>query len=402
MKKTMKSLLALITTLTLAGSLLSGCGSKENTNPAPETPAPSGEETEAPAAETESSGGTTFGIEPLASKTMIDLAYFSGAEHGLVFYIMDEMGWAEELNIGFNWSYFNAGPAMMEANGSWDVGTAGAAGAVNGIVGYDVNVIGISQYEHILNCFVREDSPIYQAGKGNATEAPEVYGDADSLRGTTWLLPVGTTAQQTLALYLAYFGLTTDDVTMTNMDVGSALAAFRAGEGDGMILWTSTNVTAQEEGFKSVCSCDDVNGVYSTCLLATDNALDTKMDAVTTLFELYFNVEDWMMEHPDEMAKMYFEACEVEGISCTETIAQYTAEVYEGLGIEKALERMTTEVDDPLGLADRQISGGEFDVLDTMDYFVTLGSYTEEDRMKVLENNRITSAVAEAVLEKRQ
>lgn len=63
---------------------------------------------------------------------------------------------------------------------------------------------------------------------------------------------------------------------------------------------------------------------------------------------------------------------------------------------------MTTEVDDPLGLADRQISGGEFDVLDTMDYFVTLGSYTEEDRMKVLENNRITSAVAEAVLEKRQ
>ena len=99
---------------------------------------------------------------------------------------------------------------------------------------------------------------------------------------------------------------------------------------------------------------------------------------------------------------MYFEACEVEGISCTETIAQYTAEVYEGLGIEKALERMTTEVDDPLGLADRQISGGEFDVLDTMDYFVTLGSYTEEDRMKVLENNRITSAVAEAVLEKRQ
>ena len=144
MKKTMKSLLALITTLTLAGSLLSGCGSKENTNPAPETPAPSGEETEAPAAETESSGGTTFGIEPLASKTMIDLAYFSGAEHGLVFYIMDEMGWAEELNIGFNWSYFNAGPAMMEANGSWDVGTAGAAGAVNGIVGYDVNVIGIS------------------------------------------------------------------------------------------------------------------------------------------------------------------------------------------------------------------------------------------------------------------
>ena len=168
-----------------------------------------------------------------------------------------------------------------------------------------------------------------------------------------------------------------------------------------MILWTSTNVTAQEEGYQSGCSCDDVNGVYSTCLLATDNALETKMDAVTTLFELYYNVEDWMMEHPEEMADMYLEACEVEGISCTESSAKYTAEVYEGLGIEKALERMTTYVDDPLGLLDRQISGGEFDVLDTMDYFVSLGSYSEEDRMKVLENNRITSVVAEAVLEKR-
>ncbi len=399
MKKMRKSLLALMMILALLGSMLSGCGSKGQESQTPDPGVSSGEESEAPPSE--DTEGTTFGIEPLEKKEMIDLAYFSGAEHGLVFYIMDEMGWAEELNIGFNWSYFSAGPAMMEANGSWDVGTAGAAGAVNGIVGYDVNVIGISQYEHILNCFVRKDSPIYQAGKGNVAEAPEVYGDADSLRGTTWLLPVGTTAQQTLALYLAYFGLTTDDVTMTNMDVGSALAAFRAGEGDGMILWTSTNVTAQEEGYQSVCSCDDVNGVYSTCLLATDNALETKMDAVTTLFELYYNVEDWMMEHPEEMADMYLEACEVEGISCTESSAKYTAEVYEGLGIEKALERMTTYVDDPLGLLDRQISGGEFDVLDTMDYFVSLGSYSEEDRMKVLENNRITSVVAEAVLEKR-
>ena len=165
MKKMRKSLLALMMILALLGSMLSGCGSKEQESQTPDPGVSSGEESEAPPSE--DTEGTTFGIEPLEKKEMIDLAYFSGAEHGLVFYIMDEMGWAEELNIGFNWSYFSAGPAMMEANGSWDVGTAGAAGAVNGIVGYDVNVIGISQYEHILNCFVREDSPIYQAGKGS-------------------------------------------------------------------------------------------------------------------------------------------------------------------------------------------------------------------------------------------
>lgn len=384
----MKKFLALFVAVVMLLSV-SACG-----QPAEETTTPP--ESEAPA-QTGGTAETTFGIEPLPEKTTIDLAYFSGAEHGLVFYIMDEMGWAEELNIEFNWQYFSAGPAMMEASGSWDVGTAGAAGAINGIVGYDVNVIGISQYEHILGCYIREGSEIYNAGQGNVDEAPNIYGDAESLRGSTWLLPLGTTAQQTLALYLDYFGLTTDDVTMTNMDVGSALAAFRAGEGDGMILWTSTNVTAMEEGYVTACTCDDVNGVYSTCLMATDEALETKFDAVTTLFQLYFCTEDWMMENKEEMADMYYAACQVEGISCSESCAQYTAEMYEGLGLEKAIERMTTYVDDPLGLLDRQISGGEFDVLDTMDFLVSLGSYTAEDRAAVLENNRITSIVAEAV-----
>ena len=328
----MKKFLALFVAVVMLLSV-SACG-----QPAEETTAPP--ESEAPA-QTGGTAETTFGIEPLPEKTTIDLAYFSGAEHGLVFYIMDEMGWAEELNIEFNWQYFSAGPAMMEASGSWDVGTAGAAGAINGIVGYDVNVIGISQYEHILGCYIREGSEIYNAGQGNVDEAPNIYGDAESLKGSTWLLPLGTTAQQTLALYLDYFGLTTDDVTMTNMDVGSALAAFRAGEGDGMILWTSTNVTAMEEGYVTACTCDDVNGVYSTCLMATDEALETKFDAVTTLFQLYFCTEDWMMENKEEMADMYYAACQVEGISCSESCAQYTAEMYEGLGLEKAIERMT-------------------------------------------------------------
>ena len=401
MKKFFKKPVAVILSLVLIAALFSGCGSSdagEQNTQTPETEESSGDTTENAA---EGTADTTFGIEPLAERTTLDLAYFSGSEHSLVFYIMDEMGWADELNLDFTWSYFSAGPAMMEANGSWDVGTAGAAGAVNGIVGYDVNVIGISQYEHILGCFVREDSDIYKAGQ-NVEEAPNIYGDAESLKGSSWLLPLGTTAQQTLALYLDYFGLTTDDVTMTNMDVGSALAAFRAGEGDGMILWTTTNVTAQEEGYIQVCTCDDVNGVYSTCLMATDHALEEKYDAVAKLWELYFCVEDWMMQNVDEMAAYYYEACEVEGIPCTESSAQYTAEVYEGLGIEKGIERMTTYVDDPQGTAGRQITGAEYDVLDTMDFLISLGSYTEADRTQVLENNRITSVVAETVMENRQ
>ena len=393
MKRTIATLLILILAFSLCAC---GNAAPAASQSAASEPAAS-ESAEASAPE---APGTTFGIQPLDKPTTIDVAYFSGAEHGLVFYIMDEMGWADELNLKFNYSYFNAGPAMMEANASWDVGTAGAAGAVNGLVGYDINVIAVSQYEHILHGFVRPDSAIAKAGKGNVPEAPNVYGDADSLKGTTWLLPKGTTAQQTLGLYLAYFGLTTDDVTMTHMDVGSALAAFRAGEGDGIINWTATDMAAQAEGYTVAVSCDDVSGVYSCELVASEHGLKDKFDAIVTLTELYLRTEDWMMEHRDEMAKFYYEACEVEGITCSEDSAAYTAEVYEGLGYEKGTARMIEKVDDPMGLAGRQLTGAEFDVLDTMDFQISVGSYTPEQRAAVLESGKINSAVVEAILAK--
>lgn len=390
MKRAIAIMLALVMVLALGA-----CGNSQpeaSTNTSQPAPA---EENAAPG-----KADTMFGIEPLDKMTTIDVAYFSGAEHGLVFYIMDEMGWAEELNLKFNYSYFNAGPAMMEANASWDVGTAGAAGAVNGLVGYDINVIAVSQYEHILHGFVRPDSAIAQAGQGNVPEAPNVYGDAESLKGTTWLLPKGTTAQQTLGLYLAYFGLTTDDVTMTHMDVGSALAAFRAGEGDGIINWTATDMAAQAEGYTIAVSCDDVSGVYSCELVASEHALQEKFDAIVTLTELYLRTEDWMMANRDEMARFYLEACEVEGITCTEDSAAYTAEAYEGLGYEKGTARMIELADDPQGLAGRQLTGAEFDVMDTMDFQISVGSYTPEQRAAVLESGKINSSVVEAILAK--
>ena len=179
----MKRGIATIIAAVLVISTLAGCSSgKKEENTAPEA---STEETAEP--ETEEPGeaaGTTFGIEPMENEITLSLGYFSGAMHALPWYIMEQEGWTEELGISFEYQSFINGPAMMEANADWDIASTGGPGAITGILGYDIKVMGIADKEAVLNLYVREDSPIYQAGKGNFPDYPEMYGTVDTWKGT--------------------------------------------------------------------------------------------------------------------------------------------------------------------------------------------------------------------------
>lgn len=394
----MKKTLALLSALALTVGLLSGCGPQEAKTPAPETkPAatePAGKE---PAGENE----TTFGIAPMDKETTVRIGFFAGAEHSCPFYVMEQEGWLDELNIKFEYNSFSAGPAMMEANASWDMATSGSAGCINGMIGYDLKTIGIAQYEGIIDIYVREDSPIYQSGAGHVSDVPEIYGTADDWKGTTWLLPAGTTAQKVLASTLERFGLTTDDVTMVNMDVASALAAFKAGEGDGVVLWTGTALAASEAGFKKVGGCDWNGDVFSIGLLATDDAIANKSEVVEKIFQLYYKTLEYLMANRDEFARYMKECYDVEGLACTESMAKELADRFVGFELDYMLDYMTSEFEDPMGLAGRKLNGGEKDMFETLDYFISLGNYKPEDRAFILDNDKITNTVAQSVLAQR-
>lgn len=340
---------------------------------------------------------TTFGIKPMADRTTIDLGYFSGTLHAVPFYIMEQEGFLEEINMEFQYQSFVNGPAMMEANSSWDVCSTGGPGGITGILGYDVSVIGVCDNDSMLNLYVREDSPIYKAGKGHVDGYPEIYGTAEDWKGTTWVLPVGTTMHKVLGSTLEKLGLTLDDVNVINMDVTSALSAFKAGEADGLGVWISIALSAEEAGFQKVGGAAINGDIIPTVLMASDRALEEKYDAICKLFELYYKTVEWCYIHPDEFAQYFYDTCEVEGIACSETVAQKVTESFQSYDLEYMLDYLTSEYDDMTGLAKRKVSGAERDLLNLFDFFMSLDMYTEDDRNFIIDNNKVNNSVAKTI-----
>lgn len=397
----MKKILALILSMTLVAGMLAGCGSgNENASESSSTE----ETTDTNEGESADGAETTWGIEPMSEPVTIDLAYFSGAMHALPWYIMESKGWLEELNISLNYNSFISGPVMMEASADWDIGTTGAPGAIPGSLGYDVRVLGFCDEEASLCLFVREDSPIAQAGQGNFEDYPEMYGTVDTWKGIECLLPLGTTVHQTLATVLEEIGLTTDDVTIVNMDVTTALTAFKAGEGDLLAVWTSSSIEAMREGFVMAACSRDNNVIVPTTICATDQALNdpVKHEAIVKMYELYYRTAEWMKENVEEGAQLYMETCTIEGVAgaddydlCYESLNDW----YFPFTLDEMIELMSTTGEDPAGLYQGELGNGYIELFNTFDFFMSQGSYTEDDRNFLIENNKVDSSIAKEVQE---
>lgn len=149
-------------------------------------------------------------------------------------YYISQKGWDVENGFKLELTYFAQGSGINEALGAGliDVFTIGAAG-VNSCVIYDAVYLYSHENSSAGQQFmVRADSDIAKV-KGQLADHPEVLGSAETIKGSKFLLPMATAAQILADVYLDAFGLTEDDVTMTNMsDDASTYQAFVTGEGD--------------------------------------------------------------------------------------------------------------------------------------------------------------------------
>jgi ABC-type nitrate/sulfonate/bicarbonate transport system substrate-binding protein len=376
----MKKWISFILVFTMLLMLVTACGQQ---TPAPTTAAPTTAPTEAPTeAET-----TTFGLTPFTEKQTLRVGFFTGSPLSYPFLFADKLGYFEELNIELVYEPFTNGPAMMESNAAWDIASCGLGGLANGMRGYDVRVISITDYEENLALFARPGTPLAEDPKN-----PENW------KGTEWIYPAGTTAQATLVNALEEVGLSLQDVTSINMDVANALTGYKGGTGDGLGVWNVIAFAAEDAGFVRIGDAGSLGFVAPCGTVTKESVLNEKMDLVATAVAVFHFTVEWIYEsdaNMEQATEWFLEDCENEGILVTPDIAVRVMDWYRGPTMSEYLEIFTKESPDTAGIyTKRNLIQAEKDILVGLDFFISQGNYKPEDRERFLDEGLIDPSVA--------
>ena len=285
----------------MAATMLTGCGS-------------TGE------SKTES---TEKGDSELTTLRVQSMSNFNGV---LLSYIVDQ-GWAEDAGLNLDIELYASGAPANEAlaAGLWDVGFQGPA-YVFGSVNNDAKIIATSSDTGGDTLFVREDSDILKSEGFNPTY-PDVYGDTDSVKGTTILYSAGTSTHQLSLEYLEAMGVSADEVSMVPMDFQTCEQTFSIGEGDIVALPTpwSTTVTA-EHGWQPIAELQDFSST-NTDIICSAEAYEEKADALVTFLELCYRAADELEADKELKVAQILKFYEENGLETTEESARKEADL---------------------------------------------------------------------------
>lgn len=148
---------------------------------------------------------------------------------------------------------FSTGAPMNEALGAglWDISTIGVA-AVTSVSAYGGVLVGdLLEASDGIALYARADSPIAQVSGANP-DYPELLGDADTVRGASFILDIGTIKHLNELKYLEALGLDDTAVSTINMDTSQGYQAFLAGEGDIVGLMPPFSFMAVDNGWVNV------------------------------------------------------------------------------------------------------------------------------------------------------
>ena len=204
--------------------------------------------------------------------------------------------------------YFANGTAMNEALAAdqWEVGTLSAA-AVNSLAIYGAYCIAdIGHSEGGLYTLVKEDSPI-AAVKGANPSYPDVYGDADSVRGAVIATQTGTISHLNVNKWLEVLGLTPDDVELVSMDFPSAYQALKTGNCSVAALNPPTSYTAESEGYVVTSSLSSLNVPQYDSIIVCNKAFTERRDVLVNYVKAFFQACDALQADPDMAAQMLYD-----------------------------------------------------------------------------------------------
>lgn len=239
--------------------------------------------------------------------------------HGLPTQVAIDQGFYTENGLDPQVTMYAGGAAQNEAvaTNAWDVGTTGMAGAVTGLIGYDLKVIGISASESAtVDLWVRPDSPLANT-TGALADYPNLKGTADDWKGITVICQSASNCQLVLFATLEKFGLSKDDINIVDMSVAQGFPAFKSGEADMVALWSPFGYQAEELGWVKVSSAEDLGLDFYNIILATDDAIENKPELVQKWLQTYQEGADYITAHKDEAPQWLYDFSMDEGITTT-------------------------------------------------------------------------------------
>ena len=377
----MKKFISLLLALAMVFGLAACGGGKTDETPAPDqSVAPSADA----AANTED---LTWGLTPFAEPQTLRIGFFTGSPLSYPYLFADKLGVFKALNINVEYTCFTGGPAMMEANAEWDIASCGLGGLANGLYGYDFSLVDINDFEQNIAIFVRPDSELAKDPTN-----PELW------KGASCVYPAGTTGQAVLAAYLKKIGLTLADVESVNMDNSNALTAYNGGTGDVLCCWNAIALSAEDAGYKRVADAGTLGFVAPCGTFAKQDVMTNNFDLVVTACTVFHKAVEWLNasdENKAQATQWYLEHCDEEGFLCTEDIAKRTIDWYRGPTTDEWIELFTKTSPDDSGLyTKRDLLEAEKDVLVGIDFFIGEGKYTNDDRTRYLDDQRIDPSVA--------
>lgn len=219
-------------------------------------------------------------------------------------YILDN-GLDRRHGLKIDLSVYPSGVQENEAMANGDVDVALIGGSfVFGVVESDAKVIAEYIYSDGGNAiYAGKDSALFDV-KGFNPTYPDVFGNRETVQGSTIVLEMGTTAQLLAFRWLETIGVRNEEVNIVDMDFAASYDALLDGEGEIAALVSPYSYLAEDLGYKKIASFKELNYPFYEVITASDDAYENRKEDLATFLSLIYMAND-ILESSSSVKESY-------------------------------------------------------------------------------------------------